>query len=77
MTRQKPIYWHRITVYDLTGTEHTFMYPSNYKHWGVEEFMTALDDLDYAGYPATASYAGWSLIEAEKDARYWFYKMVG
>lgn len=73
----KRIYWHRITVTDLTGTEHTFMYPSVCKHFSVIEFMGALEDLDYAGYPATETYAGLSMIEADKDAGWWYYKMEG
>lgn len=73
----KKIYWYRITVTDLTETEHTFMYPSTYRYWGVNEIMEALEDLDCDGYPATVEYAGWSMIDIDKDAGYWFYKMGG
>ena len=75
MTRQRKIYWHRITVTDLTGSEKTFMYPSGDMYWGVPEIMNALEDLDCDGYPAVESYAGYSIIEDGKDAGWLYYKM--
>lgn len=75
MTKQKAIYWHRITVYTMSGHEETFMYPSNYKIWDDIDLLNALYDLDYDGYPATQSYAGWSLIDDDKNAGWVYYKM--
>ena len=75
MTRQKIVYWHRITVYTMSGHEETFMYPSNSKIWDEIDFLDALYDLDYDGYPATQSYAGWSLIDDDKNAAWVYYRM--
>lgn len=75
MTRQKIVYWHRITVYTMTNQEETYMYPSGSKIWDITDLLSALYDLDYSGYPATQSYAGWSLIDDNKDAGWVYYKM--